>query len=153
MGSRPSIAVASERAQRTCALSDSIERLRYVKGARADALRRLGIESVRDLFLHVPHRYLDFSRVTKIAFADVGSEATVVGSVDKVVLKRPRPRMQVVNLMVLDETGVVEATFFKQPWIADQVHKGDVVALSGKVTFNFGFKQMKAPFYEVVSRA
>ena len=153
MGTRPSIAVASERAQRTCALSDSIERLRYVKGARADALHRLGIECVRDLFLHVPHRYLDFSRVTKIAFADVGREATVVGTIDKVELKRPRPRMQIVNLMVLDETGVVEATFFKQPWIADQVHKGDVVALSGKVTFNYGFKQMKAPFYEVVSRS
>ena len=150
MPGRPSIAIASERAQRTCALSDSVERLRYVKGARADALRRLGIQRVRDLLAHVPRRYLDFSRVTKIAFADVGSEVTVLGTVDKVELKFPRPRMQIVNLMVVDETGVIEATFFKQPWIAEQVHKGDVVALSGKVTFGYGFKQMKAPFHEVV---
>ena len=104
--------------QRTCALSDSVERLRYVKGSRADALRRLGIQRVRDLLAHVPRRYLDFSRVTKIAFADVGSEVTVLGTVDKVELKFPRPRMQIVNLMVVDETGVIEATFFKQPWIA-----------------------------------
>ena len=150
MPGRPSIAIASERAQRTCALSDSVERLRYVQGSRADALRRLGIQRVRDLLAHVPRRYLDFSRVTKIAFADVGSEVTVLGTVDKVELKFPRPRMQIVNLMVVDETGVIEATFFKQPWIAEQVHKGDVVALSGKVTFGYGFKQMKAPFYEVV---
>ena len=150
MAERPSIAIASERVQRTCALSDSVERLRYVKGARADALRRLGLMRVRDLLGHVPARYLDFSRVTKIAFADVGAEVTVLGTVDKVELKFPRPRMQIVNLFVLDETGVVEATFFKQPWIAEQVHKGDVVALSGKVTFGYGFKQMKAPFYEVV---
>ena len=150
MPGRPSIAIASERVQRTCALSDSVERLRYVKGARADALRRLGILRVRDLLAHVPRRYLDFSRVTKIAFADVGSEVTVLGTVDKVELKFPRPRMQIVNLMVVDETGVIEATFFKQPWIAEQVHKGDVVALSGKVTFGYGFKQMKAPFHEVV---
>ena len=150
MAERPSIAIASERVQRTCALSDSIERLRYAKGARADALRRLGLMRVRDLLSHVPSRYLDFSRVTKIAFADVGAEVTVLGTVDKVELKFPRPRMQIVNLFVLDETGVVEATFFKQPWIAEQVHKGDVVALSGKVTFGYGFKQMKAPFYEVV---
>ncbi len=150
MAERPSIAIASERVQRTCALSDSVERLRYVKGARAEALRRLGLMRVRDLLDHVPSRYLDFSRVTKIAFADVGAEVTVLGTVDKVELKFPRPRMQIVNLFVLDETGVVEATFFKQPWIAEQVHKGDVVALSGKVTFGYGFKQMKAPFYEVV---
>ncbi|WP_321972530.1 ATP-dependent DNA helicase RecG [Paratractidigestivibacter sp.] len=150
MAERPSIAIASERVQRTCALSDSVERLRYVKGARADALRRLGLTRVRDLLGHVPRRYLDFSRVTKVAFADVGAEVTVMGTVDKVELKFPRPRMQIVNLFVIDDTGVVEATFFKQPWIAEQVRKGDVVALSGKVTFAYGFKQMKAPFYEVV---
>lgn len=150
MTGRPSIAIASERAQRTCALSDSVDRLRYAKGERASALRRLGVGRVRDLLTHVPRRYLDFSRVTKIGFADVGSEVTVMGTVDKVELKFPRPGMQIVNIMVVDETGVMEATFFRQPWIAEQVHKGDVVALSGKVTFGYGFKQMKAPFHEVV---
>lgn len=150
MPARPSIAIASERVQRTCALSDSVERLRYVKGARAEALRRLGIVRVRDLLLHIPRRYLDFSRVTQIVYADVGSEVTVLGTVDKVELKFPRPHMQIVNLMVVDQTGVIEATFFKQPWIAEQIRKGDTVALSGKITFGYGFKQMKAPFYEVV---
>ena len=150
MGTGPSIGTASERVQRTCALSDPVSRLRFVSSARGEALARLGITRVRDLLLHVPHRYLDFSRTTKIAFADVGCEATVVGRVDKVQLKRPRPRMQIVELTVLDETGVLVATFFRQPWIAEQVKVGDVVALSGKVEFSFGFKQMKAPFHEVL---
>ena len=150
MGSCPSIGTASERVQRTCALSDAVERLRFVSGARTEALARLGITRVRDLLLHVPHRYLDFSHVTKIAFADVGCDATVVGRVDKVQLKRPRPRMQIVELAVVDETGVIMATFFRQPWIADQVKVGDLVALSGKVTFAYGFRQMKAPFHEVL---
>ena len=153
MGRRPSIASAAERVQRTCALSDSVSRLRYVKGARQAALERLGILRVRDLLLHVPHRYLDFTRVTKIAYADVGSDATIVATVDRVNLKRPRPRMQIVELSVMDDTGVLVATFFRQPWIAEQVKAGDVVALSGKVTFGYGFKQMKAPFYEVVGSA
>ena len=150
MGPRPSIGVAAERVQRTCALSDSVSRLRYVSGAREEALERLGIRRVRDLFLHVPHRYLDFTHVTSIGFADVGTDATIVATVDRVQLKRPRPRMQIVELSVLDETGVLAATFFRQPWIAEQVHVGDVVALSGKVGFAYGFKQMKAPFYEVI---
>ena len=151
MGERPAIATAAERVQRTCALSDSVSRLRYVKGAREEALARLGIRRVRDLLLHVPHRYLDFTRVEKIAHADVGCDATVVATVDRVRLKRPRPRLQIVELSVVDETGVLIATFFRQPWIAEQVHEGDVVALSGKVGFGYGFKQMKAPFYEVVT--
>lgn len=151
MGERPAIATAAERVQRTCALSDSVSRLRYVKGAREEALARLGIRRVRDLLLHVPHRYLDFTRVEKIAHADVGCDATIVATVDRVRLKRPRPRLQIVELSVIDETGVLVATFFRQPWVAEQVHEGDVVALSGKVGFGYGFKQMKAPFYEVVT--
>ena len=150
MGSRPALPSAAERVQRTCALSDSVSRLRYVRGARGEALDRLGIERVRDLLLHVPHRYLDFTHVTKVAFADVGEDATIVATVDKVNLKRPRPRMQIVELYVMDDTGVLVATFFRQPWIAEQVKPGDMVALSGKVTFAYGFRQMKAPFYEVL---
>lgn len=148
-----SIASVSERVQRTCALSDSVSRLRYVNAARQEALEKLGLSTVRDLFLHIPRRYLDFSRVTPIGYTTVGQDATVVATVDKVQLKRPRPRMQIVELYVVDETGVMEATFFKQPWIAEQVHVGDVVALSGKVTFNYGFRQMKAPFHEVLGAA
>lgn len=153
MAARPSIPAAAERVQRTCALSDSVSRLRYVSGAREEALRRLGLARVRDLMLHVPHRYLDFTRVTKIARADVGTDATIVATVDRVELKRPRPRMQIVELSVIDETGVLVATFFRQPWIAEQVHVGDRVALSGKVEFSYGFKRMKAPFHEVLGPA
>ena len=151
MTTAPSIGPAAERLTRSCSLADDVGRLRYVSGARAKALDRLGIERVRDLLLHVPHRYLDFTHTVRIAMADVGQEVTVVGTVDKVTLKRPRPRMQIVEMYVLDDSGVIQATFFRQPWIADTVHAGDTVALSGKVTFAYGFKQMKAPFYEVLS--
>ena len=145
------VAEAAERISRTCALADDVSRLRFVSGARREALERLGISRVRDLFLHVPRRYLDFSNVTKVGRADVGSDATVVVTVDRVRLKRPRPRMQIVEVDAMDDTGVIQATFFRQPWIADQLKQGDVVALSGKVSFSYGFKQMKSPFHEVLS--
>ena len=146
------VSEASTRLQRTCALASDAGSLRYVSGKRKTALDRLGLKRVRDVLLHLPHRYLDFSNVTKIGYADVGSDATVVGTVDKVTLKRPRPHMQIVEVSVVDNTGVLLATFFRQPWIADQLKSGDIVALSGKVTFSYGFRQMKAPFYEVVAK-
>lgn len=142
---------ASGRLSRSCSLADGIGRLRYVSGTRQQALERLGIRRVRDLLLHIPHRYLDFSHVTDIAHADVGQDATVVGQVMRVRSKRPRPRMQITEVNVADQTGMIEATFFRQPWLADQIHEGDTVALSGKVTFGYGFKQMKAPFHEVLA--
>ena len=153
MSGGATIAEAAERVSRTCSLADDASRLRFVSGARREALERLGICRVRDVLLHVPRRYLDFTNVLKVAQADVGSDATVVVTVDRVRLKRPKPRMQIVEVDAMDETGVIQATFFRQPWIADQLHQGDVVALSGKVTFGYGFKQMKSPFHEVLSSA
>ena len=85
----------------------------------------MGVDTVRDALLHVPHRYLDFSRVTPIGRADVGSEVTLVGVVDKVTLKRPKPRMQLVEVALVDATGVIMCAFFKQPWLAEQLHVGD----------------------------
>ncbi len=141
---------ASARVQRTLSLADGISCLRYVSGQRQKALERLGLLRVRDVLLHLPHRYLDFTNVTSIAYADVGMDATIVGVVDRIQLKTPRRNMQIVELSVVDSTGVIIASFFKQPWLAKQIHQGDAIALSGKVTFAFGFKQMRSPFHEVI---
>ena len=152
-GTLPNICEASVRLARTQAWDGDVSRLRFARGARAEALGRLDISSVRDALQHVPHRYLDFTRITPVAGADVGEQATVVGSVDKVTLKRPRPRLQIVEVALVDATGVLVCAFFKQPWLAEQIHVGDTLAVSGKVTFAYGFKQMTPQFHEVVAKA
>ena len=151
--SKISIAPASERVAHTCSLVDSVTRLRYVNANRAEALERLGILRVRDLLLNVPHRYLDFSHQVQIAFAQIGEDATITGRVASVKTKRPRLKMVIVEIEVVDDTGVLTASFFRQPWIAEQIHVDDEVALSGKVLFAYGYRQMKSPFYEVLSTA
>ena len=147
------LADAADRLTRSASLDDDVTRLRYVSASRAETLRRLGLSCVRDVLLHAPHRYLDFTHVLPISHADHGKEATVVARVDKVKVKHTRKRMVIVELTVIDDTGWLVGTFFKQPWVAEQVHEGDVVALSGKVVVEYGAKQMKAPFYEVIGTA
>ena len=86
----------------------------------------------------------------QIAFAQIGEDATITGRVASVKTKRPRPKMVIVEIEVVDDTGVLTASFFRQPWIAEQIHVDDEVALSGKVLFAYGYRQMKSPFYEVL---
>ena len=148
MKSSVSVSAASRRLQATAALDEDIARLKYVSGAREDALRRMGLERVRDLLLHTPRRYLDFTHAYTIECAPIGEVATIVATVDRVRVKRPRPRMQVVEVSLVDDTGVLNAAFFRQPWLAKQLTQGTCLALFGKVEFFGGFKQMSSPHIE-----
>lgn len=148
----PTASEAAARLARSSSIDMDADALRFVSRGRAQGFERLGLRRVRDLLLHVPHRYLDFTRVVPIGLADVGQDATVIARVDKVKVKRPRARMVIVELSLIDDTGVLIATYFRQPWIAEQIHEGSVIAVSGKVSFGYGFKKMSSPFHEVVSQ-
>lgn len=115
---------------------------------RADALARLGIKSVGDLITHYPSRYLDLTTVPSIHRAPLGRDATVVGTVRDVRVKRPRPRLTIVEVAVGDESGVIVAVWFNQPYVAQRVKVGDRVAIAGTVEMDYGLKQMKSPFLE-----
>ena len=143
-----SVPRVSERFAQSNALDEDIARLKYVSGKREEALRRLGIRTVGDLLLHIPHRYLDFTRSWSIEMAPIGTVCTIVATVDRIVQKQPRPRMQVTEVSLVDETGVLQVAFFRQPWIAQQFKQGDRLAVMGKVEFAYGFKQMASPHFE-----
>ena len=139
---------ASDRLARAGILAEDIARLKYVSGAREEALRRLGIERVGDLLLHIPRRYLDFTRAYTIETAPLNQVCTIVATVDRVTEKRPRPRMVVTEVSLVDETGVLKLAFFKQPWLSRQLSQGDRLAVMGRVEFSYGFKQMASPHFE-----
>lgn len=143
---------ASKRLERTRGLSNPIERVRFVAGARSDALKRLGINTVRDLLLHIPTRFLDYTSVATIADTKLSDEVTVLGVVDKVIIKRPH-RFVIVEVYITDASGIMRLVYFRQPWIKDQIKRGDILAVSGKVEFSYGFKQMKGPFFEKLGEA
>ena len=149
----PHLSEAAPRLTNTVGLGAPVSRLRGMRSDLCTALGRMGISTVRELLLHVPHRYLDFTHVSSIAAADVGSTVTVVARVDRIREKTPRRNMHVLELSVVDETGLMQVVFFKQRWLARQFAVGDWVAFSGKVTFNYGFKQMVSPFHETVLKA
>ena len=72
-----------------------------------------------------------------------------MATVDKVGNKPTRKRgMTVTEVFLLDDTGVLKVAFFKQPWIAQQLARGDRLAVMGRVEFAYGFKQMASPHFE-----
>ncbi len=119
--------------------------------ARAKKLaERLGLRCVGDLLTHYPTRYMDFSQPAGCGAAPIGQEVTVVGEVKKVTVKRPRPRMTLIEVAVVDRTGVLVATFFNMAWLQGKIPTGARIALSGKVAFDYGYKRMTNPFFELL---
>lgn len=118
--------------------------------ARARALDGLGIRTVRDLATHFPRRYIDLSRKATVAAGVIGEQCTVEGAVHEIKLKKPKPRLTLVELSLVDGTGVLMVTCFRQPWLMDQVKPGMRIAVAGKLEFNYGFKRMTNPYLEVL---
>lgn len=127
-------------------LDCDVGKIRAVSPARAKNLSKLGISTVRGLLENYPRRYIDLSNVETAARAPIGQFVTVVGTVDEVVEKQPRRRLHILEVSVFDGTGVIIATWFRQPWMAAKFERGMRVAFSGKVTFEYGFKRMANPY-------
>ena len=113
----------------------------YLNGvgpARADALRRLGIFTARDL-LH-PHSAPVRGREHRLADRDarVGDDATVIGTVISKGVIPTRKGLRVFQAVVQDASGLIEASWPGQPFLDRAIKKGDVLLLTGPVRFFHG---------------
>ena len=138
----------ADRLAATLALDEPASRVKLVSPARAQALAGLGVRTVRDLLTHFPRRYIDLSKRETVAGARIGGSCTIQGTVHEVKLKRPRPNLTLVEIAVVDATGVLMVTCFRQPWLKDQLKPGMGIAVAGKVEFDYGFKRMVNPYIE-----
>lgn len=140
----------SDRLAATLALDAPVTSIPGVSSGRAAALSRFGVSTIRDVLAHYPKRYLDMSNICTIGQARIGENATIVATVHEAVLKRPKPKFDLVEVTLVDGTGTLIVTFFKQPWLVKTLTPGMRVSVAGKVEFNYGFLRMTMPFLDKV---
>jgi len=131
--------------------------IQYLKGVgpkRAVLFGKLGIERLEDLLLFSPFRYEDRTVLKKIAHLQSGEEQTILVEVRAVSLvETSRRRMKIVDAAVSDETGLLHAKWFNQPYLKDLFKRGEKIMLSGKVKANYygGYHlEMENPLYEKI---
>ena len=98
----------------------------------AAALETLGIETPRDLLEHLPFRHEDRRDARPIVSLVPGEHATVIADVRRISRQRSRRGRPRVEATVADESGVVKAVWFNQPWLADRLEPGSRLVLHGK---------------------
>src|SRR5712691_8652560 len=90
--------------------------LHVVPAPAAKGAAALGLETVGDLLEHLPH---DRREARTVAALAPGETATVVVEVRSIRSRpvRRRGMRPLVEATVADETGLMGATFFNQPWL------------------------------------
>lgn len=98
------------------------------------ALKRLKIETIRDLLYHFPTRYGEKYNVIKIKNLEPKIGATIYGKIKKIDLKKTyRSRVAISEATIEDDTGKIKAIWFNQPYIAKMFKADDLVSLSGEI--------------------
>jgi ATP-dependent DNA helicase RecG len=115
------------------------------------SLEKLEIKTVRDLLWHFPARYEDYSKITKIADLKPGDSVTIRGEVRKITARKAwKSWMQIVEVLVTDETGGITLVWFNQPFIGKVLHEGVQANFAGKVFSNKTGIHLSNPSYEIL---
>ena len=127
-----------------------VSRLKGVGAKKETALKSIGIETVLDVLSHYPRRYIDRTKEAKIGALQEGEEGMVLAEVLDVQTIRTRNRKKIVRADVTDGTGILEITFFNQPWRARQLQEDMHVVIFGKLDIYRGKGRMTNPVVDLV---
>lgn len=111
--------------------------IRFVKGVgpkRTALLQRFRIEMVEDALWTLPWRYEDRSVMTPIGELVPGAQASICGRIIRSEAKKARSRrLSILDIVVEDVTGRLQAVFFNQPFLEQLFTVGTSVMLTGRV--------------------
>lgn len=131
--------------------------IRFAKGVgpkRTSLLQRFRIDTIEDALWTIPWRYEDRSVMTPIGQLVPGAEASICGTIIRSEAKKARSRrLAILDIVVEDATGRLQAVFFNQPFLEPFFTVGTSLMLTGRViTGAQGFVAMKMEVvqYEVV---
>src|SRR3989338_8959222 len=133
-------------------LSDPVTSVSRMTPIQQNALKNLGITTVRDLLFHFPTRYGDAARMTTIDYLLKGDTAVVFGKIEK--LKTGKAFIKKIPMaegVVTDDTGSAKCIWFNQPYIAKMIREGALVRVEGKVSERNGARSFMNPKIEPVA--
>ncbi len=126
--------------------------IRYLKGVgekRAEAFRKLGVETVCDLLNYFPRDYEDRRDVRNISDVAAGDKVCVNAFVSgRIKTREIRRGFTVSEFRAVDETGGINIVFFNQKYSVDKLSAGERYIFFGRVEDRAGKLTMTNPTFE-----
>jgi ATP-dependent DNA helicase RecG len=130
-------------------LKTNIRNLPGIYKRYANPLEKLGIIKLEDFLYHIPFRYDDFSIVSNISEVQAGEVVTIRGEVLEISNQYTRSRITIQKGKLSDDTGIINITWFNQPYLAKNIQKGNLISVSGKIEEKKGELVITSPEYEI----
>jgi len=134
-------------------LNQPIDKFPYIGPNYLKKLKKLKIETLKDLFYHFPHRYDNFTNLKKISEVKIGEEVTIQGKVKKIHTRKSFKRIfYITEALIEDSTGTIRSIWFNQPYLQETLKEGTLLSLAGKVkSDNYGLL-LSNPAYEKIKK-
>lgn len=147
-------ASASKRSLDPDRLEGPVSRVRGVGRTTERRLRGLGIESIRDLLLHLPFRHEPPSRIASVGSLIAGEEVTLRVRVLSCALRETiRRRVKVLEALVSDETGSILATWYNQGYLEAAFQHRPEVLIKGMLIRQRGSHAFLVKRHEILGEA
>ena len=132
-------------------LSLPLTRLKWIQKRYLKKLKKLGIETVKDLLFHFPHRYEDFSQILKISQIKINQIFCIKGRIIKIEnIKTHKKGIILTQALISDESGSIKAIWFNQPFLKNVLKKDTHLLLAGKLTIGAKESCLQNPVYEKI---
>jgi ATP-dependent DNA helicase RecG len=131
-------------------LTDSVSNLPFVGPTYENKLKKLGILTISDLLHHIPHRYLDFSKITKIKDVKMGEVVTVIGNITSIKNQATKSGRLMQIGQIEDETGKITIAWFSQPFLTKILFPNTKIAVSGEPSWFNRTLAFFSPQYEKI---
>jgi ATP-dependent DNA helicase RecG len=132
-------------------LNSSVGELPMVGPIYQTRLQKMDIEKIKDLIYHLPNKYLDFRKSSKIGRVQIGDIVTIKGKIDSIKNQYTRAGKKLQIAEISDETGTLITVWFNQPFLIRTISAGDTLSLSGKVDWFGRKKALISPEFEKIT--
>ncbi|MDD4368652.1 MAG: ATP-dependent DNA helicase RecG [Oscillospiraceae bacterium] len=135
------------------ALLVPVSRLTAVSQRRTQMLARLNVHTILDLLRLFPRQYEDWTRLLPIADLPEGTDVVFKAEVARAPALQRRGRQSTVRTVLKDDSGMLKAVWFNQPWQADKLSRGLTAYFRGRLRRYNGSLEIMNPVVEAVSEA
>ena len=116
------------------AQADLLTAAQFLKGVGADragVLAKLGLRTARDILFFFPRDYRDLTQLASVQEFEAGAVHQLVAHVEDIELRDSGGGRSMLGVLLRQENDYLRAVWFNQPYLAQQLRRGQRLLVTG----------------------